>query len=251
MIQVRCILSLLLLALCAGCSTSQKPGLTRPEPTCEALRPKQQDSAWSNGWWPQRHAALLEVGSKGDADLIIIGDSITHWFDRKPKYIWDEYYGKRRALNLGFAADCTDHVLWRLRNGEISGIRPKLAVIMIGTNNTGNRKDPPQETAAGIKAIITELKIQVPGTKILLLAIFPRGQTPEDPKRKVNDQVNTMIATYADDRTVWFLDIGKHFLDDKGNLNKDVSRDRLHLTEKGYTIWAEAMEPMVKKLMGE
>ena len=120
---------------------------------------------------------------------------------------------------------------------------------MIGTNNTGNQKDPPEKTAKGIKAILEELKKRTPKTKVLLLAIFLRGKTAEDPDRKVNDKVNAMIAKYADNKRVFFLDIGDEFLDKDGNLPNDISGDKIHLTEKGYEVWAQAMEPTVKKLM--
>jgi beta-glucosidase len=111
----------------------------------------------------------------------VIGDSITQGWADEGGRIWDAYYGRRRAVNLGFNGDRTEHVLWRLDHGEVEGIAPKLAVVMIGTNNTGVRHDPPEETAAGIQAILAILRTRLPGTKILLLDVFPRSPSAIDP----------------------------------------------------------------------
>ena len=121
---------------------------------------------------------------------------------------------------------------------------------MLGTNNTGHRQDPPEETAAGIKKILGELKKRLPKTKVLLLAVFPRGATTDDNLRKINTGINTIVKKFAKRKNVSFLDINPTFLDDDGNLSKDVMPDRLHHHEKGYRMWAEEMEPTIKKLIG-
>ena len=189
--------------------------------------------------------------TQGKVDLLMIGDSITHGWEGRGKKVWDEFYADRNAFNIGYSGDRTEQVIWRLQNGEVEGISPKLAVIMIGTNNTGHRQDPPKETAAGIKLIIEELKERTPKTKILLLAIFPRGATTDDKLRKINAGTNEIIEGYADDKTVFFLDINKTFLEEDGTLPKSVMPDLLHPHEAGYRMWAEAMEPMIAKLLGE
>lgn len=122
---------------------------------------------------------------------------------------------------------------------------------MIGTNNTGHRQDPAEETAAGIKAIIVELQKQLPETKILLLAIFPRGAKPDDPLRTLNTSINEIIAGYDDGKKVFFLDINSEFLDEDGTLPKSVMPDLLHPHEAGYATWAKAMEPSIARLMRE
>ncbi|MFT5525555.1 MAG: lysophospholipase L1-like esterase, partial [Pirellulaceae bacterium] len=131
------------------------------------------------------------------------------------------------------------------------GISPKAAVIMIGTNNTGHRQDPPEQTAAGIKAIIADLRKRLPETKLLLLAVFPRDATKEGKLRQINDGINELISKYGDDKHVFFLNINDTFLDDDGNLPKEVMPDLLHPRQKGYAMWAEAIEPTLKKLLGE
>ena len=202
-------------------------------------------------WWSKRHAEKLkELKSKKTVDLLMIGDSITHGWEGRGKQVWSEYYAKRNAFNIGYGGDRTEHVIWRLQNGEVDGISPKLAVIMIGTNNTGHRQDPPKETAAGIKKILGELKKRLPKTKVLLLAVFPRGATADDKLRKINTGINKIIKKFAKRKNVSFLDINSTFLDDDGNLSKDVMPDLLHPHEMGYRMWAEAMEPTIKKLIG-
>lgn len=203
-------------------------------------------------WWSDRHEAKLKsLGQQEKVDLLMIGDSITHGWEGAGKKVWQEYYAKRNAFNIGYSGDRTEHVIWRLQNGEVKDISPKLAVIMIGTNNTGHRKDPPKETAAGIKKIISELHVRLPKTKILLLGVFPRGATKDDPLRKINVGINDIIAKFDDGKKVHFLNINDEFLDDDGVLPKSVMRDLLHPGAAGYKMWAEAMEPSIKKLMGE
>ena len=218
----------------------------------KAVTPEVQTAAWAVKWWQPRHdQKLADLKKMEKVDLLMIGDSITHGWENRGKKVWDTHYAKRNAFNIGFSGDRTEHVLWRLQHGAVKGISPKLAVIMIGTNNTGHRQDPAEETAAGIKAIIAELQKQLPETKILLLAIFPRGAKSDDPLRKLNASINEIIAGYADGKQVCFLDINAEFLEEDGTLPKSVMPDLLHPHEAGYATWAKAMEPSIAKLMGE
>ena len=198
---------------------------------------------WGLQWWKSRHEQKVErIRQGGHVDILMIGDSITHQWEQEGLLVWKKYYEHRKAINLGFNGDCTEHVLWRLQNGEIDGITPKLTILMIGTNNTRKYKDPAKNTAAGIKAIIKELRIRLPETKILLLAIFPTGSAVHNKFRKVNDEINTIISGYADNEHIFYLDINRRFLDHRGNLSQQNMPDLLHLNERGYQIWAEAME---------
>ena len=220
----------------------------KSEETIEALKA----GARPANWWTTRHTQKLAALKKQEkVDLLMIGDSITHGWEGRGRKVWDKFYAKRNAFNIGYSGDRTEHVIWRLQNGEVERISPKLAVIMIGTNNTGHRQDKPKNTAAGIKAIIGEVHKRLPKTQVLLLAVFPRGAKPDDKLRKINDGINELIAEYADGKNVHFLDINDKFLDKDGNLPKSVMPDLLHPHEAGYGIWAEAMEPTIAKLMGE
>ena len=199
-------------------------------------------------WWMDRHNAMNEQVKQGNVDLLMIGDSITHMWELSGKEVWAQYYAKRNALNLGISGDTTQHVLWRLDNGNIEGIAPKLAVIMIGTNNCG--ANTPEEIAEGIVAIVDKLRAKLPEMKILLLAIFPRSEKPDE-NRTTLAKANELASKAADNKHVFYLDLADAFLDDDGTLPKDIMPDFLHPNEKGYQIWADAMEPKIKELLGE
>jgi beta-glucosidase len=220
------------------------PAVAEEKPLHSAIKPEPRE-----GNWMKRHESFNSRVAEGNVDLIIIGDSITQGWEGNGKKVWQEFYGKRNAVNLGIGGDRTQHVLWRLDNGNIKNISPKLAVIMIGTNNSGT--NTPEEIFEGNRAIVQKLQKALPDMKILVLGIFPRGPNADDPKRQVNEKANAMIAKLADGKNVHYLDIGKGFLNDDGVLTRDIMPDLLHLNEKSYTIWAESIEPSVKKLMGE
>ena len=199
--------------------------------------------------WMTRHNGFNKRIKQGNVDLIFIGDSITHFWENAGKNVWQKYYAKRNAVNLGIGGDRTQHVLWRLDNGNIDGISPKLAVMMIGTNNSVGRH--PENIAAGITAIVKKLRTKLPKTKILLLAIFPRGPNKDDALRKVNAATNAIVKDLDDADMVHYLDIGPKFLEADGKLTRKIMPDLLHLSPGGYQIWADAIEPSVKKLTGE
>ncbi|MFL2861805.1 MAG: GDSL-type esterase/lipase family protein [Pirellulales bacterium] len=167
------------------------------------------------------------------------------------KKTWNKYYRKRKALNLGFSGDRTEHVLWRLDNGEFEEVQPKVVVLMIGTNNTGHRKDPPKAIAAGVEKIIERINTKSPTTEILLLAIFPRSEKAADPQRKNNDRTNALLEKLTKKDGVTYLDINERFLLPDGTLSKEIMPDLLHPKQKGYAIWAEAIEPSLRALLAE
>lgn len=202
-----------------------------------------------DGPWMKRHESFNQRVKQGNVDLIFIGDSITQGWEGSGAKAWKEFYEKRNAVNLGISGDRTQHVLWRLDHGNIEGIKPKLAVLMIGTNNSGANSS--EQIAEGVKAVVEKLRTKLPETKVLVLGIFPRGANNEDKQRKVNAAANEMISKLADDKQVFYLDIGPKFTDASGNLSKEIMPDLLHLNEKSYRIWAESIEPKVRELMGE
>jgi lysophospholipase L1-like esterase len=210
----------------------------------DAVKPVPRD-----GNWMKRHDSFNERVKKGNVDLIFIGDSITQGWEGAGKEAWAKHYGARNAVNLGIGGDRTQHVLWRLDNGNIEGIKPKLAVIMIGTNNSGSNTS--EQIADGITAIVKKLREKLPETKILLLGIFPRGVDDNDAKRKVNAGANEIVAKLADGKMIEYRDIGPKFLDDKRVLSKEVMPDLLHLTPAAYQTWANAIEADVARMLGE
>jgi beta-glucosidase len=195
-----------------------------------------------------RQDAISARAKQGDVDLIFIGDSITQGWEGNGKDVWQKYYGSRHAMNAGIGGDRTQHLLWRLDHGNLDNISPKLAVLMIGTNNAA--RNEVADTAAGVKADVALIRKKLPNTKILLLAIFPRGETPEDPLRQKNAAVNDMIQSLADGKMVEFLDIGPKFLGEGGKLSREIMPDLLHLSPAGYEIWATAIEPQVSQVLG-
>jgi beta-glucosidase len=204
----------------------------------------------SDDWWTKRHQTILDRVKQGHVDMILVGDSITHGWEGEGKATWDKYYATRNAVNMGFSGDRTQHVLWRLDNGEIAGINPKLAIIMIGTNNSNGNDNTSKEIGEGIIAICQKLRKDLPQTKILILAIFPRNEKP-CVQREKNAEASKLASTVADNKWIYYMDINEKFLDKDGMLPKDIMPDLLHPNAKGYQIEAETIEPMVKKLMGE
>jgi len=200
-------------------------------------------------WWQKRYNEKILQAKESKIDLLMLGDSISHGWEKKGASVWSEFYQSRNAFNLGFSGDRTEHVLWRLRNGAVDNIQPKLTVLMIGTNNTGQRMDPAEHTAQGIKAIISELKIRLPHSKVLLLGVFPRQYSPHNEMRIRNKEINHLIENFKDEDHVYYLNINNIFLRDDNVMNKELMPDLLHPNKLGYQRWAEAIEPMINQLM--
>ncbi len=200
------------------------------------------------------HKKFLEQAKKGNIDLLFLGDSITRGWAGKdkngegPKEIWERFYAPRHTANFGIGGDRTQHVLWRIENGELEGISPKVLILMIGTNNAHDNSA--DEIAEGIERIVKTIHTKLPATKVLLLGVFPRGHKPNAYREKL-DAVNLRIAKLDDGKTVKFLDLGKHFLNANGTISEEVMPDYLHLSRRGYRIWAEAMEPTLWSLLEE
>ena len=201
--------------------------------------------------WKKRESLLKDRVKKNlkTARLAFLGDSITHHWDDRAKGLWDDFYGDRNAVNLGIGGDRTEHQIWRLQHdGGFEQMHPEVAVLMIGTNNTGHFMQDPQDVAAGVERILEIIAEQSPETKVVLHAIFPRGKTALDPMRLNNDAINQRIRRFADNEKVFWLDIGDAFLEPDGSLPKEIMPDFLHPNEAGYRLWAEALEPMLKQL---
>jgi lysophospholipase L1-like esterase len=194
-----------------------------------------------------KHEEFLAVAKKGEADVLFLGDSITEGWRGAGKDVWAKHFAPLKAANFGIGGDRTQHVLWRIDNGELDGIKPKVVVLMIGTNNS--HADVSDHIAAGVKAVVAGIRAKLPETKVLLLAVFPRGAKP-NPQREKLAAVNKEIAGLDDGKTVRYLDIGPKFLTADGTLEKEIMPDYLHLSPKGYAIWAEAILPLLGEMLG-
>jgi len=233
------------LLFAAGCHTPLQDPATN-----SALRPGPRDANWV-----KRHEGFVEIAKQGGVDVLFLGDSITDFWRNRGKAVWEKNYGALHAANFGISGDRTQHVLWRMANGELDGLNPRAIVLMIGTNNTGFEADKvtprntPAEAAEGVKAIVRGLRAKFPATKILLLAVFPRGEKPDNPQRLQVAAINAVIAKLDNGRSVRYLDIGPKFLAADGTLPKDVMPDFLHPNEKGYEIWAAAIKEPLAELL--
>ena len=211
----------------------------------------------------KQHEAFNAISRAGRAPLVFLGDSITAGWNGRGKAIWATDWAPLGAANFGIGGDRTEHILWRLQNGNYDGLKPKLTVLMIGTNNTGHQgramkehggaiyRSSAEQTTEGIAAILKLLQQKQPQMKILLLAIFPRGATPDDPKRKLNTEINHRIAKLADGNRVHFMDINQAFLQPDGTLSREIMPDLLHPNAAGYRIWSNAIKGKVAELMAD
>jgi lysophospholipase L1-like esterase len=201
----------------------------------------------------ERHAAFVEEASQGGIECLLMGDSITDWWRRTAADLYERYFASLNCANFGIAGDRTQGVLWRMENGELDGYSPRLMMLMIGTNNlSGRRSTPntPAEIAMGIATIVTKFRTTFPDAKVLLLGVFPRGAEPTSDYREPIRQINELIANLDDGEYVRFMDIGEHFLAPDETLPEDIMPDGLHPNERGYQIWADAVMPTFREMMG-
>lgn len=228
------------------------PAFALAQPVAEApSRSTTPTERFSEGWWKTRWEAKLAATKEAkDTQLVFLGDSITQGWEGGGKKTWEEHFAKYKPLNLGFSGDRTEHLLWRLKTDEanLKELKPKVAVILIGTNNTGHEQRPAADTANGIKAVLDELHTIWPQTKLLVLSVFPRGENADDKLRKLNDEINVLVSKFADNKTVFVQDISSSFLAADGTLPKDIMPDKLHLSGQGYELWAKAIDPKLKEL---
>ena len=249
----RVLLSAVLLLLCSAAPP--------PPHTVLAATPI---SRMAQSWWRERHEAKLEELHSRRIDLLFLGDSITQdyevsgppeWRDFAP--VWQRFYGGRNAINLGFNGDATSHLLWRIENGEVAGIAPKVAVILIGANNLGRLHWPAEDTVAGIEAIVTQLRHRLPHTKLLLLGVLPSERSAW--ATQTTAVINRALAVrYGRGGDVAYLDISRVFMRN-GRLDTDLFFDPLltppaaplHPTAAAQALMAEAIEPTLAALLGD
>lgn len=206
-----------------------------------------------------RHESFLEVAKKGNIDLLFVGDSITDWFfwprgnaDAAGLPVWNANFAPLKAADFAIAGDTTQGVLWRMQNGELDGFKAKLIVLMLGTNNIN--RNPNDEIADGDRLIVEEFKKRQPQAKVLILGIFPHvnpagSSYTTGMYRAPITEINSKLEKLADNKQVFYMDIGSKFLTADGTLPADVFGDGLHPTAKGYQMWADAIIDKVKTLM--
>ncbi len=206
-------------------------------------------------WWQARHEAKLAEIKTKKPNLIFLGDSITQDWEH-PEYAqaWQRFYGDRNAVNLGFKGDATSHLLWRIQNGETSGIAPKAAVVLIGANNMGRLHWPAEDTLAGFDAILTELHRRLPATKILLLSVLPSERNAW--VTATTNTINKALPAHANGAT--FVDVTHVFAKD-GRIDKKLFADpfmtppepALHPSPAGQILLSQSIEPHLAALLGD
>jgi lysophospholipase L1-like esterase len=201
-------------------------------------------------FWVARNKVINERAKRGGVDLVFIGDSITQRWEENGKEIWDKYYAGRRAMNAGIDGDATQTVLWRIKHGNLEGIHPKVVVLLIGSANTTDSRQSPENIADGILEIVKVVRHRLPETRILLLSILPRWYTPT-PEVERGAATNQLVSKLADNRKVFYLDISKKLVNSEGITSLYVMPEYAHLTRNGYQAWAEAMEPTLAWLFSE
>jgi len=202
-------------------------------------------------WWVQRHAEKVAAMNKGGIDLLMIGDSITHNWDSVGADVWKKHFEPRKAINLGFGGDRTNHVLWRLDHLPKLKTAPKAAVVLIGTNNICWGSDTPRQAALGVQAVARKVHETYPQTKVMVLGVFPRRRDKSHAHRQQINELNSYLpALLRDLDNVTFKDIGGAFLDDKGRLSAEMMPDTTHPSAKAHEIWAAAIAPELDEMMG-
>lgn len=220
----------------------------------------------SYNWW-DRHAEVLRIKDALDPEIVLIGNSITHFWGGLPKLVnvdgrprepngaksWASVFGNRRVLNLGFGWDRTQNALWRLDHGELDGLHPKMVIIDIGTNNTSEtpnaRMNTAEEIVQGIREVCLRVRSKVPGTKIIVTAIFPREQDPQHPRRQLIAEINKKLKTFAEEHQLMLIDPGPEMLAANGTFLPGIMLDFTHPTDKGYQIWADAIKKLMPDLL--
>ncbi len=198
-------------------------------------------------WMPQ-HENNVALARKGGIDLLFVGDSITKCWSREGREVWAARFAPLHAANFGISGDATEHVLWRLQNGELDNIHPKVVVLLIGTNNI-TEGDSPAVIAQAVGAVVGEIRKRLPDSRILLLAVLPRRELANHPDRETIRAINRLLSPLQDGDHVTFLDFGDKLLQPDGRMTKEVTKDFTHLTAEGYQIFADAIEPTIKALL--
>ena len=236
-------------------SASAAPSKSAPPPGTVVYQPPDVAAPkmdWGSGepqcMFTAFHKSFMRIAAERKTQLIFLGDSITQYWSNAGLATFNKEFGAWHPANFGVGGDGTQHVLWRVENGELDDSSAKLVMLMIGTNNTG--AETPEAIARGIDKIVKTILVRAPSTKVLLLGIFPRGEKAKpNPLRDKIIQVNAIIAKLQDKKRVFYRDIGDKFLQPDGSISTEIMADFVHLTPAGYVIWADAVKPTIAELM--
>jgi lysophospholipase L1-like esterase len=228
-------------------SPGSGPAMARLNTIIAQAKPRLGVDGRINKAWLANHNALVRRSYRGDASVLFLGDSITKgWLDGG-RSVWDRYFRPMKAVPFGIAGDRTQNVLWRIQHGELAGIRPRVVVLLVGTNNLDSSTPP--EIAHGIATVVHAIRKRLPTSRVLLLGILPREHSPSRYLRGDIREVNRLIAHLGDGDGIRYRNIGRHFLDRRGYLSKAIMPDYLHPNLLGYRIFADAIHPTLRAMM--
>ena len=245
--------------LCAGASSvaaqQNEPVELRAEShmSSRTKDPKRDPGIFGDYWWANRflsrHQAIEKVKG-GSVDVVLLGDSIMHFWEWRHPESWAKFTAGRTVLNLGYGGDRTQNVIWRIEHGELDGYDAKCVVLMIGTNNNSSENTNPANVAAAIEKIVAMIRARQPRAKIVLHPIFPRGASASSPRhakaRARNDKTNELLKAFAErDGRVVLVDFNAKLIDASGWTPKSLMPDEIHPSDAGYDIWMEALAPVL------
>ena len=229
------------------------PAETIPKSRIDAASNRWTDGFFGQHWWLSRVEQARDAvrASGGELDLVMLGDSITHFWQQNHPEHWKKFVGERKVANFGCAGDTVQNVLWMVENGALDGCKVRTVSILIGTNNNTDDGANPTNVAAGIMKAVRMAKEKQPNAKIILNAILPRGSSAKDAKhlaaRRRNEATNAILKDFAEkERGVAWLDLSAKFLGADGFVPKELMADRIHPTDAGYDIWAEGLNGLMR-----
>ncbi len=213
--------------------------------------PRSKDYPWmSLEKWRAFHEGDLARGKEGPVEVLFLGDSITEAWEKNGAKVWEEVLAPLGSANFGIGGDTTQNVLWRItEGGALAKVRPRVIVLLIGTNNIGLLGDDPPAVVRGIDAIVRSLRSQLPEAQVLLLDLFPRGVPGDSFRRDVEETNRLLAAVGRNDTHVRHFRIWDEFTDEKRNLPPRLMPDKLHLSEEGYLLWARAITPELRRIL--
>lgn len=226
-------------------------------PSNSAIVPVPKLENDSYDWW-KRHTEVLRIKDSINPEIVLIGNSITHFWGGEPKVghsngpqTWASLFGSYHVLNLGFGWDRIQNALWRLDHGELDGLYPRIVIINIGTNNTSQTQNARMNTAPeiveGIKALCMRVRSKVPEAKIIIMGVFPREQSPTHPRRMLINEINRLLSAFANENKITYVDLTTKMVSPDGTISKEIMFDFCHPTEKGYQIWADQIRNLLSE----
>ena len=232
-----------------GCGSDSDSSAPQPQVQVKphsAISPISKTADW---WWSLHRADKARLAS-GNTDILFLGNSIMNGWDFTALDIWNERFAPRGAVNLGIGSDRTQHLLWRIKDHDFSAVESKVAVVLIGTNNSNGNDNTAEQIADGIKLIANTLRWYLPDTKVVILSIFPRGAGPSVQRTK-NQRASELASEIADGQNIIFRDMNHLFLNDDESIKTELMmEDLVHLNLQGYEAWADELDRLLDELIG-